>query len=357
MAVQGLVRYRKHQFGRQADLGTKVAAARAYPFKGVPSVDPTWTDPDIDEGSIHRIAAPYRGPGEFTASLTDPSLKYNNLPLMFSGFFGGGVTGTPGAGDLVTWSWDPASITIDEPDVHTYQFGDDVLSDWYQLGDGLIETFEITASRDPDGPLTASHTWRFGTAANAGFTDSPVFGTVPTAGLSVATNDAILYLKDAGIYIASAFGDLATSQVSNALHAFTLRGTNTWDLKRYANGAQLFDIDAYALAGQEIELECTWAKTADTVGLGSESDAWFSDTAVTRYVQIPFVSTVEIGTGVPYTWTPTMPMRYYTRTDQEVGGNAVVVLNGHAFYEPTTADIFMTNVVECTLDSLDGVGS
>jgi hypothetical protein len=30
--IQGFVRLRKHQFGRQGVFGTKVAATRAYPF-------------------------------------------------------------------------------------------------------------------------------------------------------------------------------------------------------------------------------------------------------------------------------------------------------------------------------------
>lgn len=353
MAVQGLVRYRKHQFGRQADLGTKVAAARAYPFKGVPSVDPTWTDPDIDQGSVDNIAAPFRGPGEYTAALTDPAVKYNNLPLYHSAGFGGDVVPTPGAGALETWTFHPASVTVDEPDVHTYEFGDDVLSDWYQLGDGLLESFEITGSRDPDGPLTGSLNWRFGTAANTGFTDATATGTVPTPDLNVATNDAILYLKDGAIYISSVYGDLSTSQISDALHAFTLRLTNTWDLKRYANGDQLFDIDAYALASRLIELECTFAKTADTVGFGSESDAWFSDESVTRYVQLKFISTVEIETAVPYTWTVTMPLRYYTRTEGEIGGNTIIVLTGHAFYDPDVFEGVFESDIDNTLDSLE----
>lgn len=352
MAVQGLVKLRKHQFGKQAALGTKVAAKRAYPFSGVPSVDLTWTDPEVDQGSIDPIAPPYRGPGEYTADLDDPALKYNNLPLMFGAALGGTVAPTT-TGDSEAWAWTPASLAIVAPDIYTYQFGDDVLTDWYQLGDGLLETLEITGTRDPDGPLTASMGWRFGSAASTGSTDSPVSGTVPTASLDVSIDDVMVYLKDGLINIASDPDDLATSKVSDALHAFTWRVTNEYDLKRYANGEQTFDVDAYALVSRLIELECTFAKTADTVGTGSESDAWFSDTSVNRYIQLVFESTALAHTAIPYSLDITSPMRYYTREEGEVGGNSVIVLNAHAFYDAAdleqVLDVNVVNQVDETM--------
>jgi hypothetical protein len=357
MAVQGLVKLRRHQFGRQAAMGTKVPAKVVFPFTGVPEVDLTWTDPEVDEGSIDPVSAPFRGPGEYTASLEDPALKYNHLPLMLSGVLGDDVEATTGGSGQKTWTYEPASLTADAIDVFTYNFGDDVLTDWYQLGDGVIETLEITGSRDPDGPLTASMSWRFGSASSTGSTDSPVSGTVPTAGLSIATDDKMVYLKDGAIYIASDIADIATSQISDALHAFTLRITNEFDQKRYANGGQLFDIDAYARASRSIELECTFAKTADTVGTGSESDAWFSDDAVNRYIRLIFTSTAMAAGAVPYSWQFTMPARYYTRTEGEIGGNTVIVLTGHAFYDPGTfAGVFKSTLVN-SLVSLDGAGS
>lgn len=137
MPVAGLTRLRKHQFGRQALFGTKVPATRAYAMTGVPSVDLAWTDPEVDAGSRDPVVAPFRGPADLTASLDFPSVEYNDLPLVMCGFFGGAVEPT-GGGASKTWTHEPASETIDEPDVFTYQFGDDVLTDWYQFGDGII---------------------------------------------------------------------------------------------------------------------------------------------------------------------------------------------------------------------------
>jgi len=350
MPVQGLVKLRRHLFGWQGTtMNTPVAAKRAYPFTGVPSVDLQWTDPEVDAGSIDPTAPPYRLAGDFAASLDDPALKYNNLPLMLGAALAE-TTAPTTTGTSEAWHWAPASLTVEPRDVFTYEFGDDVLTDWYQLSDGLLETLEITGSRDPDGPLTATMAWRFGTAQSTGSTDSPVTGTVPTPGLAVALNDVMLYLKDGAIYIASDPDDLDTSQISDALHAFTLRITNTYDQKRYANGEQTFNIDAYALTERMIELECRFAKTDDTVGTGSESDAWFSDDSVNRYIQMIFTSTAEADTAIPYSWQFTAPMRYYTREEDAIGGNTIIVLTAHAFYDSDDLEeVFETDVVN-TID-------
>lgn len=347
MPIAGLVRLRKHQFGRQLNLGTKVAATRAYPFSGTPSSDLAWTDPEIDAGSRDPVAAPYRGPSELTADLDLPSLRYNDLPLILCGFFGGDVSPT-GGGSALTWTHEPASETIDELDPFTYEFGDDKLEDWFQLGDGIIESFDIEG---PDiGALNASASWRFGSISSTGSTDSPVTGTVPTPSLAVATDDAVVYLKDLSIYIASSVAGLAGGQVMNALHSFTLHGEQEVDLKRYANGAQTFDISDYGPGARQLVFTGTFAKTPDIVGVGSESDAWMSDEAVNRYIQLKFVSTVLAESpSTFYSWTVTMPVRYYTREEGDLGGNTTVILEAHAFFDPDDLDGVFTSELVNTL--------
>ncbi len=342
MPIQGFVRLRKHQFGRQQDFGTKVSATRAYPHQGTPDRDLAWTDPEIDAGSRDPVAAPFHGPSELTASLTYNALCYNDIIKTFSGFFGGAEVPT-GTGPY-TWEFEPASMTVDEVDPYTYEFGDDVLSDWDQLGDGIITEFEITGPEGL-GVLTATETWRFGSYASSGSTDLPDDPTVPTSGLTVAVNDVYLYLKDGAIFIASDPSDIFNdaNMIRHALHTFTLRGTQEVDLKRFAELTQTFDISDYGPGARAIELEATWAKTEDTVGLGSESDAWTSNVAINRYVGIRFLSTAltEPGSGSdPYSMDITFPMRYYTRTETEVGGNTAIVLTGHAFDDEADSGSF-----------------
>ena len=357
MPIQGLGRLRKHLFGRQFTFGTVVAATRAYPFKGTPGVDLTWTDMEIDTGSLDMVAAPYRGAPALSASLESPALAYNDLPLLLSGFFGGAVE-PAGAGTAQTWTYEPASVTLDEIDSFTYQFGDDVLDDWYQLGDGMLESVDISGPEGL-GPITASMNWKFGSVASTGSTDSPVVGTVPTAGLTVDANPTLVYLKDMGIFIADSTAGLATGQVLDALHSFTLRLSGDIDEKRFGNGDQSFDVDAYARASRLIELECVFAKTDDTVGLLSESDKWMSDQSVDRYVQLTFESTVDAEALTPYSWNIVFPLRYYTRTEGEVGGNTTVVLTGRAWYDTSDLNGVFTSTVVNTLTTggLGNVGS
>ena len=68
MPVQGLVRLRKHQFGRQLIPGTPVAATRAYPHSGVPEHELNRTDPEIDAGSRDITAPPFRDAPDLTVA-------------------------------------------------------------------------------------------------------------------------------------------------------------------------------------------------------------------------------------------------------------------------------------------------
>ena len=103
-------------------------------------------------------------------------------------------------------------------------------------------------------------------------------------------------------------------------------------------------------------MECTWAKTSDIVGKTSEADDWFSDEPVNRFVGLTFTSTKIADGSTPYSWTITMPMRYYTRAEGEIGGNTTVILTGHAFYDATHV---FTSVAVTTLaeGELEGSGS
>jgi hypothetical protein len=351
VTLAGFVKNRRHQFGRQAAWGTRVAAKRAYPFKGVPDVDPNWVDPDVDVGSIDIVVAPHREAPSYAASLSDPQLRYNSLPLLHAGFFGGGVTAS-GGGTAKTRQYDPASTTVDAVDVFTYGFGDDVTTDWWQLSDGLLTSVEFSMPEGL-GPLTTSMSWMFGSAHGSGysdFTDSP---TVPTA-LTVTPNEAVVYGKDLALYIASDAYDLTdpASKISDALHSFTMRWTREIDEKRFANGDQSFDADAFATASRVLELECTFAKTSDIVGEGSESDAWFSAAAVERYVRIYAESTEEADTAVPYSWDLSMPMTYRTRSDGEIGGNSTVTLMGRAFFDaPNAIPVYSAEIVNTLADA------
>jgi hypothetical protein len=346
-ATPGLLKLRKHQFGRQTTFGTPVAAKRAYLFSGTPDINLNWTDPEVDQGSLDPITAPYREAPELTASLNAPALYYNDIPLMLGAIFGDDVSAA-GAGTGKTWTHAPASLTADDLDIYTYEFGDDVADDWFQLGDGLLESLTITAPEGL-GALSADMSWRFGMVRYEGATEAALqpTPTVPTAALSVDNAGIPVYLGNAVLSIDSAFGSIGTTAISDALHSFTMTITQELDLKRLANGNG-FDMSGYGRGGRMIELSMQFAKTDDTVGVGSESDAWFSETAINRFVEIAFESTAVAETGspdVPYSWTIRMPLRYYTREDGAVGNNTTVTLVGHAFYHATLGYAFNSVLV------------
>ena len=349
MPVQGFTRARKHQFARQQTFGTKVAATRVYPKSGVPSVNLSKTDPDVDTGSIVKMVPPTLGTPDITASLTDPALAYNNIPLLMCGMFGGQVSPSSVAGTGRIWDHKPSPVDpLDDPDVVTYEFGDDVLTDWFQLGDGILESLTITMPEGL-GALTTSETWRFGSGSSTGSTDFPVTGTVPTPGLDVDKNPTYVYGKDLAIYIADTVAGLGAGQVLNALHNFTLTITRAVDQKRWADGTQSFGVEAYGVTGYDVALALTFAKTSDTVGTGSEADAWYSEDAVARVIKLKFLAVPFVGGSTPYEWDITMPAWYYTRDDGESGGNTTVTLTANAFYDPDDFAGFFHSVATTTL--------
>lgn len=349
MPIQGAVRLRRHLFGRQSTFGDSEPATRAYPFSGVPDNNLNWTDPEGDFGSIDPIAPPTRGAPELTAALTAPTLNYNDLPLILCAFFGGNETPT-GGGTAKTWTHTPASTTSDSFDVFTYEFGDDVVTDWFQNRDGVLSDFEITGAEQ--GPLNASMSWVFAHLASTGSTDSPADGGVPHA-LTVDAHAIPVYLKDMSLFIDSVAANIGDTQILDALHGFTLRCSQEIDRKRFSNGTQQFEVNGYGRGARALELELTLAKTADTVGTGSESDAWMSDDAVDRFVRLEFISTAFAQTAgspdVPYSWRIDLPMRYYTRAEGEQGGNTTVVLTGHAFFDDDTLNFAIESTLVNTL--------
>jgi hypothetical protein len=351
MPVQGFVRLRKHQFGRQSAWGNAEPATRAFPFSGVPSVVLNWTDPEGDFGSIVPIAPPYRLAPDLTANLTAPVVNYNDLPLMLAAALGNDESPT-GGGAAKTWAWEILGITAEPFDLFTYEFGDDVLTDWYQLTEGILTQLTFTGP-ETGGPVTASMNWLFAHVASTGSTDSPVDGTVPTPALSVDANAVPVYVKDMSLFIDSAAGSIGSTQIVDALHNFDLTITVGVDQKRFVNGSQSFDIEEYGRTSMLVEFAATFAKTADTVGTGSESDSWMSDTAVNRFVRLSAESTEMAQTAgtpdIPYSWVIDMPLRYYTREEAEQDGNTTIVLTGRTFLETATLDHALETTVVNTL--------
>lgn len=357
MPVRGLVSNRRHLFARQATFGTPIPAVRAYPYSGTPDADRQWTDPEGDFGSIDPVAAPYLGAGVFGFNGSLNPLNYNDLAAILSGGFGGAVTGS-GSPD-VTRIWTPASTSADEFDTYSYEFGDDVdgvdsdePNDWMQFSDGVIDNFTIDSPEEGAGALTAQAQWDFNAWAYEGSTDNPPGNAIPSITDVPDTAGTPIYLKDCKVFINSDPSDIGSTQLTDSVHKFVLRVTQEKDKKRYANGTQSFAAQALGRGKRTIEVDLWYAKTPDTVGVGSESDAWSANAAVPRYLQVQFESLTEAAPGVAYSWLWSMPMRYYARAEGAIGNNAIVILTGHAFFEPDVLDyVFYSELVNTLPDA------
>jgi hypothetical protein len=329
--IIGFTRNRAHQFGKQSALNTPVAATRRVAFRGVPDINPNWTDQEeVDTGSIDVVLDPYRVGSDITLPLT-AELNYHHIPLLMSAGLVGGVSAVGGGPDY-SWTHTANSTSATTLDNFTDEFSDDVNNndsgppeDGMQLYGGIVERMEFGFD-ETQGPWTVSSDWRF-SGVNAHVT--------PTSGLSVGSNLPLVFGADTALYIDDTSGGIGGTLITDSLHSATIAIENTIDIKRFAQGSNSrFQIDGYGLSGRSITATFRFAKTSQIVAaLNSETVDWLNDTAVNRYVQLLTQSTVDADTGTPYSWTQNFSGTWRTRTDAEFGGNSVVELSMTGRYD------------------------
>lgn len=358
MPILGKSRLRRHLFGRQSAIGTAVPAVRAYPFSGTPTPNLNLQEPEGDFGSLYPVVPRFKGAPDLNFTLNDTNLSYNDLPLMFAGFFGNAETAA-GGGDAKTWEWTPDGLGSEDFDVFSYEFGDDAdgtgsnPNDWEQYVDGIITSLTFDSPDQGGGVLTAALGLKFADIRYAGSTDIAPGFTIPSITDRPDTQPTRVYLKDCTVYLDSDGSDIGTTQLSGAVHKFNLELTQEVDEKRYADGTQSFAVEQYGRGATRINLAVTYAKTADTVGVGSESDAWSADDPVARYFRFAFESTSIAETpSTPYSWEFSLPARYFQREHGEIGNNSVVILTAEAFLDDVLGFPFSTTVVN-TLPTAD----
>jgi hypothetical protein len=174
--IAGFTRLRAHQVGKQTVIATAVPATRRRPTRGPIVVNPNRTQPDVDEGSLDPIQRPYSVAPEVTSSQTSPA-AYDELPVTFSAALKGGVTAAGGAAPY-TWTYQVASLTADDFDYFTDEWGDDQnASDGIRAFGGVIDSFEMGFTEDL-GPWELSEDWVY------------AWGTIPVAMTPALTVDA-----------------------------------------------------------------------------------------------------------------------------------------------------------------------
>ena len=325
MPIIGIARNRSHQFGLQVALNTPVAATRRIAFRGVPDIEPNWTDQEeVDTGSIDPALPPYRVGSDLTLPVT-ATLDYHHIPLLMAAGLRGSVAAV-GGGPSYSWTHAGLSLSATALDNFTDEFADDANNndsgppeDGTQLYGGIVERMEF-AFDETQGPWTVSADWRF-SGVNAHVT--------PTSGLLISSNLPLVFGADTALYIDDTSGGIGGTLIADSLHSANITIENTVDVKRFAQGSNTrFQVDGYGLSSRIITATFRFAKTSQIVAaLNSETVDWLSADPVNRYARLLTQSTSEADTGVPYSWTQDFSGTWRTRTDGEIGGNSVVELS------------------------------
>jgi hypothetical protein len=331
MPIQGLTRLRFNQIGVQSVIGTAVTATRRVPWRGPITYNPNRTDPDVDVGSLDPVIKPYATAVDVGWNPTGP-VTFNDLPIRLGAGLKGGVTAT--GGPAYSWVYQVASLTADNFQYFTDEFGDDTEATDTIIGyGGVADVLEETLPED-GGPWTLSDTWIF-----AGAT----LGSNGTNSLAVDGSPVFAFGTDTATYMDTVAGSIGITPLVDAIHGMTIRVSNNLDRKRFQNGSNTrFQLAGYGRGARMIELVLTLAKTAATIAEANTLD----DTPVpNRYFSVATSST-EMATGVtPYSYIRNGAFRLFERADGEIGGNATITLTYRAYYDATLGYAYKATVV------------
>ena len=222
-ALPGNVRLRAFQLGKETTFGTAVPATRRFGWTFAPTVDPHWTWPTSDTGTLDEALPPYRMAIDVTGSATGP-LAYNDAPYLWSALVKGGVTPV-GGGTAQTWTYTPASTSQDIFEIFTGEWGDDT-ADQFQYADGILNQLTLTFPQDL-GPINVGADYRFA---------SVVYPQARTGGLQVDPAPTWAYAADTQYRFNDTAGAIDTTQLINSVHDVTLVINNNIDVKRFQNG-------------------------------------------------------------------------------------------------------------------------
>ena len=322
--IAGSARLRAFQLGIESTFGTAVATTRRYPWAAVPTIDPHWTFPTGDSGTLDMAFAPYGIAQDLTMTMSGQQLASNDAPTVLSAGLMGGLSFT-GAGTAKTFTAQPQSTAQDPFDTYTCQWFDDATSDAWQFTGGVIDTFSLDYPADL-GPIQLGATWRFASV-------STYPGTI-TAGLSVDTNPTYLYAADTDFYVNDTSGSIEITKLSNIANGATITVNNNLDLKRFANGSNTrFNIVNYGRGLRTTTFKLTGAK--QTAWL-AEAAKWIAASPTERFFGIKTNSTVLAQTPSTFhTFDFRFPGYWLTRADQVVGSNTEFDLTAQGIYDAT----------------------
>lgn len=333
MPIQGGTRFRKLQMGTQASFASNTSASRILPWRGPIVVQPNRTLPDVDLGSIDPILASYNGPTNITQAVTGKA-AFDDMPDFWGALLKGGVTPTALGGGAYRWTWQAASLSADAYDYKTAEWGDEVNTDVYVAGGGIIDSGEVGFGDD----LSA---WDLsGQAVYArGYWNSNGF----TGGLTIDATPNWIYGADTIVYLDSTAAAIGDSPLVDAVHAARLSINGNNDQKRFANGSNTrFQLAGFMRGGREGSVVLTVSKTTATM---AEKVTLDDEPVPTRFLQIKTISPEIITGSTPYSQTIWLPVELIEAPDGEINANSTFDLTYRIKYNSTLGYAYKVEVV------------
>lgn len=317
--IVGSVRLKAFQLGKEATFKTAVAATRRLPWSSAPVIDPHWTFPTGDSGTLDMAFAPYATALDVTLAATG-QLTANDAPTIISAGVMGGLSFTT-SGTAKTLTASPASTSQDVFDTYTGEWFDDSTDAWQGLG-GVINDFSLDYPQDL-GPIALTANWRFASLGT--------YPGTPTGALSVDAAPVFLYAADTDFYVNDNAGAIESTKLTDIAYGATFSVNNNLDLKRFANGSNTrFQIANYGRGLRTVTFKLIGAKQTAWI---NEAVKWIAANPAERFFGIKTNSTVVASAGIPYSLDVRMPGYWLTRGEDTISSNTAFDLNAHNIYD------------------------
>ena len=323
-ALPGNVSFRAYQLGLQTTWGTAVNATRRMPWRFNPTLDPHWTSPDVDTGTLDPAIAPYRMATDITGQITGP-LAADDASILWALLLKGGESPVNSPAGVYTWDFDPATETADDFEIVTAEWGDEVTGDQFRYYDGVIDNATLTFPQDL-GPIQLQADARFGSF------------TYPHTrqDLDIDSSPAWLYAADTRLYINDTAGSIGVTPLVNSMHDASIQIQTNLDVKRFANGSNSnFAVAGYGRGKRLVTTTINFAKSTQAL---QEVADWLNDNPVERFLQMDTTSRALITGSSYYSQRIRFAGHWFTRSEGAVNSN-------------TTAQLVCQHIVNTSLPS------
>lgn len=331
MAIQGFIRFRKHNVGKETTFSSNTPATRRLPYRGAIKVEPNRTTPDVDTGSLDPVLAAFLGPQEVTGPW-EGKVAFDDLPDIYRYGIKGGVSPVT-AGGVSTWTFQAASLTADSFDTMTDEWGDDVSSDSIVAAGGVINTFSFTAGDDLSALDVATENYYAKATLGAAF----------TAGLTVDDTPQWAYGAHTVVYMDSNPAAIGITPLTSTVHGWSFSVNNNLDRKRFADGSNVgFTLQGYGRGPREMEFKIRLAKTTASI---AEAQTIDDSPVPVRYFDVKTTSTEIVAGSTPYSNSIRFAAELIGRDDTEIDNNSVIELTYRGKYDGTLGYALRTVVV------------